>query len=145
MSGRRSMVPIALSISSDPEDHALLEHLLQSAGWHVQTAAKLEDAVFQPHEGVALVLCDQSVSGGCWQDALETTKHLEFPPRLIVTSWFADDLLWAEVLNLGGFDVLMKPFQRDEVLRVTGSAWEHWVADRETSGAPPMSPAAAYA
>jgi len=37
---------------------------------------------------------------------------------LIVTSRVADARLWAEVLNLGGFDVIAKPFHAPEVLHV---------------------------
>ena len=42
---------------------------------------------------------------------------------MIVTSRLADDRLWAEVLNLGGYDVLAKPFDASEVARVVGTAW----------------------
>jgi hypothetical protein len=44
-----------------------------------------------------------------------------FPPSLIVFSCLADEFLWAEVLNLGGFDVRMTPFEPEEVLRVAFS------------------------
>jgi hypothetical protein len=44
-------------------------------------------------------------------------------PRLIVTAPLADEHLWAEVLNLDGFDVLAQPFRPDEVKRVIESAW----------------------
>jgi hypothetical protein len=44
-----------------------------------------------------------------------------FPPNFIVFSCLADEFLWAEVLNLGGFDVLMTPFEPEEVLRVAFS------------------------
>ena len=41
---------------------------------------------------------------------------------LVVTSRIADEWLWAEVLNLGGYDVLAQPFDREEVTRVVRSA-----------------------
>jgi hypothetical protein len=41
----------------------------------------------------------------------------------------ADESLWAQVLNLGGFDVLMTPFEPEEVLRITFAAWSHWECD----------------
>jgi DNA-binding response OmpR family regulator len=47
------------------------------------------------------------------------------PPDLIVASRLADEYLWAEVLNLGGYDVLAKPFNAEEVRRVVGLACEH--------------------
>jgi DNA-binding response OmpR family regulator len=62
---------------------------------------------------------------------LEELGHLPEAPLLIVTSRLADEHLWAEVLNLGGYDVLMKPFDRLEVLRVISLAWLHWKERRE--------------
>jgi DNA-binding response OmpR family regulator len=34
----------------------------------------------------------------------------------------ADEYLWAEVLNLGGYDLLAKPFRDPEVKRVLAAA-----------------------
>ena len=43
---------------------------------------------------------------------------MDTPPALIVTSRLADERLWAEVLNLGAFDLLSKPFDFDEATRI---------------------------
>jgi FixJ family two-component response regulator len=48
------------------------------------------------------------------------------PPLLVVTSKNADDALWAEALNLGAYDVLSKPFDKTEVMRIISLAWLHW-------------------
>ena len=45
---------------------------------------------------------------------------------MIVTSRSADERLWVEALNLGAYDVLAKPFDRDEVLRSVSMAWLNW-------------------
>ena len=47
-------------------------------------------------------------------------------PSLIVTSRLADERLWAEALNLGAYDVLAKPFDSTEAMRVVGAAWRAW-------------------
>jgi len=39
-----------------------------------------------------------------------------------VADRLADDRLWAEVLNLGAYDLLIKPFDTQEVLRTVGLA-----------------------
>jgi hypothetical protein len=41
---------------------------------------------------------------------------------LIVTSRIADERLWSEVLNFGGFDILVQPLDSREVARITKSA-----------------------
>jgi len=50
------------------------------------------------------------------------TSHAPNGPALIVTSNAGDEALWAEVLNLGGYDVLAQPFDQNEVARVIASA-----------------------
>jgi DNA-binding response OmpR family regulator len=67
-----------------------------------------------------LVVCDTEIEDrGSWRDLL---KGQDAGPRfaLIVVSRQADEALWAEVLNLGGSDVLEKPFAAEEVKRVLG-------------------------
>jgi DNA-binding response OmpR family regulator len=54
---------------------------------------------------------------------LEQLARLPDPPALVVTSRIADDSLWAEALNLGAYDVLAKPFDGAEVVRVVSLAW----------------------
>ncbi|MBK9167669.1 MAG: hypothetical protein IPM24_09420 [Bryobacterales bacterium] len=61
-----------------------------------------------------------------WKDLYEELQKRDFPPPLIVTSSIADDCLWAEVLNLGGYDLLVKPFDGQEVARVVSLAWRGW-------------------
>ena len=46
-----------------------------------------------------------------------------------VASDRADERLWAEVLNYGAYDVLAKPFQPAEVLRIVSAAWRGWKQD----------------
>ena len=53
---------------------------------------------------------------------LQPFGTLRLAPPLVVTSRLADDYLWSEVLNLGGWDVLAKPFRQQEVLYVLDSA-----------------------
>ena len=70
---------------------------------------------------------------GTWRDMLERIGRLPQPPFLIVTSRLADGHLWAEALNLGAYDVLAKPFDRNEVVRIVSLAWLHWKDQCETS------------
>ena len=76
-----------------------------------------------------------------WQEILNHLRCLTYPPHLIVTSRTADDRLWAEVLNMGGYDVLAQPFVRDEMVRAVSSAchsFQYQVA-RATAQAPALA------
>jgi DNA-binding response OmpR family regulator len=70
----------------------------------------------------SVVLCEQFLPDGTWRDVFDDLQDAPRPPMLIVCSLLADDRLWAEVLNIGGFDVLMKPFYSNEVTRVVHMA-----------------------
>lgn len=70
----------------------------------------------------AVVLVEADLPTGNWKRLLDRALNLPHSPQLIVFSYFADDRLWAEVLNLGGYDVLATPFESEEVLRTVSSA-----------------------
>jgi len=57
-----------------------------------------------------------------WREFLAFSDTREHAPSVIVTAPFADEPLWAEVLNLGGYDVLAQPFDSNEVTRIVQAA-----------------------
>jgi DNA-binding response OmpR family regulator len=70
-----------------------------------------------------VVITERDLPLGDWKDILAAIQLLPHPPLLVVTSRLADEYLWTEVLNLGGHDVLAKPFQAVELQWVLESAW----------------------
>ena len=133
-----------LSVSADDRDHTNLEAILSHSRWGLLTANNLfaARASILQRTDVSVVLCERDLSPGCWTDILKHTDSMQHPPSLIVTSRVADDRLWSEVLNLGGWDVLAKPFDRNEVLRSVRSAWEHWYRYFEVAARPGVMRAA---
>jgi DNA-binding response OmpR family regulator len=69
------------------------------------------------------VIAERDLPLGDWKDLLAAIRLLPDPPLLIVTSRLADEYLWAEVLNLGGHDVIAKPFLLAELRWVLAGAW----------------------
>ena len=78
---------------------------------------------FLRNHRITVLVCGSVLPDGNWKQLLEGLAVLPAPPSLIVTSKHADDALWAEVLNLGAYDVLSKPFDRAEVTRTISLAW----------------------
>lgn len=76
---------------------------------------------------VPVVIADSGMADGCWKDLLCTLGSSQHPPRLVVASRLADAHLWAEVLNLGGYDVLSKPYDATEVNWAVDSALRNWI------------------
>ena len=68
------------------------------------------------------MICDDQLSDGRWQDLWEVLRWTPVPPVFIVSAYRADERLWAEVLNLGAYDVLAKPYRGAEVTRVLEQA-----------------------
>ncbi len=117
-----------LSISEFQSDHTALRRIIDNTQWRLATADSCGEALQKlGYLDVLVVFCEGSLPDGNWKDVLESIKAFRESPLLVVTSRLADEPLWAEVLNLGGYDVLSKPFVEDEVLRVLASIWSQRV------------------
>lgn len=81
-----------------------------------------------------VVVCEALLPDASWKEVLERTAALKNSPKLIVISSQADELLWAEVLNLGGYDVLPRPLDREEATRVVMLASQNWRNERDRLG-----------
>ena len=122
-----------LSTSPTWADHDTLrnifgQHSIDSEmKWKIISSSTLECAkgIVQRHQ-IPIAISERDLQPGSWRDLLEHMVRMPHLPLLIVTSRLADDRLWAEVLNLGGFDVLAKPFDAIEVTRVAESALRQW-------------------
>ncbi len=119
-----------MSLSSLPADHVFLETALYEAAsptrkWVVTKQADFSCILSDSQkEQFPVVLCDDMLP---WRELLDgPIQKLCAPPLLIVSSRLADERLWAEALNLGAYDVLAKPFDQGEVIRVIESAWLRW-------------------
>jgi DNA-binding response OmpR family regulator len=125
-------VVTVLVISPVEEDHLILRNLFSHSKWHVDGVSKWESArVHLTLHRTPVVICERDLPDGDWKEVLTALSEFDDPPLLIITSRLADDYLWAEVLNLGGYDVLMKPFEPAEVFRVVSLAWLNWKENRE--------------
>ncbi len=123
---------VVLYVSPQEEDHVLLRRIVDGSQWRLHNAGCLASAQFMlDHRDIGVVLSERELLPGKWSDLLEHIALLPHPPLVIVTSRLADERLWAEALNLGAWDVLARPFDRDEVLRSVALAWDHWQDSRK--------------
>jgi DNA-binding response OmpR family regulator len=116
-----------LSVSALDEDHVILRHIFSHSNWQLHCVGNVTEAVeFVRKTPVSVVICERDLPDGNWKDMLSALMIEEPAPVLIVTSRAADDYLWAEVLNLGGGDVLAKPFEAKEVFWSVSMGWNDW-------------------
>jgi DNA-binding NtrC family response regulator len=131
-----------LSVSPLQDDHAAVEAILRkdsrsSIRWKLYTSATLERATALVRiDQIPIVICERDLRPGSWRELLEATALMPHSPLLIVASRLADERLWAEVLNLGGWDVLEKPFNGTEVIRLVESAWRQWQNQQDQHQSP---------
>jgi DNA-binding NtrC family response regulator len=116
-----------LTISPLDADHLSLQAIIGDSTSIQYQARELVSALalLQQHD-IAVVLCERDLLPGSYIDVLEHINTLPNAPSLIVASRIADERLWAEALNLGAWDVLAKPFDRNELVRSVKSAWRHF-------------------
>jgi DNA-binding NtrC family response regulator len=119
-----------LAVSPLSADLVRLREVLSQGTWKLHEASGCCEALALLRcESVQVLLCERDHSDGNWEELLRATATLPDPPNLVVFSRQADESLWAMVLNLGSFDVLIEPFEPEKVLRAILPAWSHWGYD----------------
>jgi len=117
----------ALLVGKYDADASLIHEVFQKLGWRLFEAANRRLAIkYLAREPLQVVIAKTDVPNWNWRHVLNDLQGMANPPQLIVTSRTADESLWAEVLNIGGYDVMALPFERFEVERVTASAYRHF-------------------
>ena len=112
-------------VSKSEADYRTLRQVADLVSQAVVSCADMEEAhsAIRCH-GAQIVVCEARVRDtGNWQELIEEAQAAQ--SLIIVVSRHADERLWAEVLNLGGFDVLALPFDRGELRRSVSSALRH--------------------
>jgi DNA-binding NtrC family response regulator len=116
-----------LAIVPNEEDYRPLEEMFAHSNWTVhRVRTRMEALDCLRACDYPVVLCEVELPDGWWRDVLSDVDRMADHPLLIVTAPHGDTRLWAEVLNLGGFDVLEKPLNRTEVFTVVSFAWHQW-------------------
>lgn len=126
MTKRQDHLVSALAVGTFESDRLLLQDVFRLAGWHLFEARDRRRAMeCLERNPVHVVIAESEVPNWSWKKVLSDLRRLAKPPELIVASRTADDYLWAEVLNIGGYDVLPQPLQREETERVIAAAHRH--------------------
>lgn len=130
---QRSRVGVAgslrrvLAVSPRQEDHIRLREILGEYQWSLHEARTCREALrLLCMDRPPVLICECHLSDGSWVDVLSQSEVLLDAPRVIVAASQPNDRLRADVIHLGGYGVLSKPLDKDEVLRVVNAAWRHW-------------------
>ena len=114
-----------LAVAPEPE-RAELRRMLEHTRWTLIEASTVEEAAATLRQHLSLVLiCESELPDGTWIELLKVAQGLSAPPPVIVAARHADNDFWMQVLNLGGYNVLGKPFAAKEVFEMVSVAWRH--------------------
>jgi response regulator RpfG family c-di-GMP phosphodiesterase len=122
-----SEIGTILSISTNQQDHVCLRQIIGRYQWDLRETASLLCALGvlqQAH--VSVVICERESVPNSLTEVVQEIAATRQPPSLIVTSRVADDKFWSEALNLGAYDVLAKPLEPVEVIRIVSLAALSW-------------------
>jgi DNA-binding response OmpR family regulator len=112
-----------LAVFPAGEDQTSLINIFSRSNWRLQFTCTLRETQTALSVSPGVVISEVQLSDGhCWSDLLDEMQKMECPPPLIVADRLADEHVWAEVLNLGGYDLLAKPFDAKEVLHAVNTA-----------------------
>ena len=113
-------------VSNDDHNRAALRRIFGENGWQIHVSRGISEfrRSLKPRWS-GVVLTETRLPDGTWHDVLSLANTVCPSAQIVVTSRHADEHLWAEVLNCGGFDLLAQPLDRTEVIRVGTSAWLH--------------------
>lgn len=115
-----------LVVSPFSEDEEAIRLSLEEEHWGLAAVQSCDEArsLIRNHRQSLLVVCRDELPDGGWRDLIAELAVAGEKMELIVVSRCADEHLWAEVLNVGGFDLISTPLVPYEVQRVIRSALE---------------------
>jgi DNA-binding response OmpR family regulator len=112
--------PAVVLVTPSVTDRAYLRQIVEQHEMLPVEVATCREALSAVGEsGARVVFCDEKLP---WQDLLSYLAEECNPPRIVVVTDAPCESLCADVINLGGFDVLAKPFADQEVEWVLSTA-----------------------
>ena len=80
--------------------------------------------ILQTNPNVEVILTDPTLPDGSWGDLVAEAPRCGSRAKTVICMRTADPMLWIDVLEGGAFDVLVEPYQPEEVQRIVRAAAE---------------------
>jgi DNA-binding NtrC family response regulator len=111
----------------DIQDRLILREVFPKRGWRLLEAQDRNRAMLHlARDAVQVVVTEFDPPYATWKTLIQDLQRRGLSSQLVVTSRACNDSLWAEVLNLGGYDLLLsQPLDRAELERAIASAARH--------------------
>ncbi|HTS30884.1 MAG TPA: hypothetical protein VMH81_33660 [Bryobacteraceae bacterium] len=108
-----------LFISGNRDDARHLSQMLENLPLVLDHVGSIHQACTMLQQNhYAVILTETAVQDGSWKDVLQMARDCPRELQVLVTDLHGDARLWAEVLNLGAYDLVAQPFYQPEVCRI---------------------------
>ena len=115
----------AIVVTADDKARLCLQKAFAASQWRLIFVKDGHEArALLAAEAVPVLIVDAEMGSPSWRELIEQAPGTKTGNglRIIVLTHRASDRLWAEVYNLGGYDLLSKPLAADDVRWVVQSA-----------------------
>ena len=108
----------------DRERRLPLLDALESCGIEVLPVCDCSEArrMLETKPPVQVVITDSALSDGDWRRVLAIVAQACANIEVVVSLRLGDATLWLDVLEQGGYDVLVEPYQDEEIHRIVEAA-----------------------
>jgi DNA-binding response OmpR family regulator len=108
-------------------DREAVSDCAQATGWKLKLLDTVDQAVSAAgSERVALIIVDRDLSEYDWRRSVQSLANTVSTPCVLLASSVVDPYLFQELVKHGGFDVVPKPIQSKELVRLGRLALAYW-------------------
>ncbi len=131
--------PEFIYIGADQRDRDAAAQVAGDGKWRVTLADSLTAGNACAAAGTAAVifidrdLVDRDIPESDWRSTVHVLAGTRSSPCVVLASSVIDDYLFEEVVKQGGFDILAKPVQTDELRRTVSLALAYWKSRQSKS------------
>jgi DNA-binding NtrC family response regulator len=113
----------AMLVMAQERRQPLLD-VLESCGFEVLPVCDSHEArrMLEAQPAVQVVVTDARLRDGDWRRVIEIVEQGRRRIEVVVCSRLGDPKLWLDVMEQGGCDVLVEPFEHEEVRRIVEAA-----------------------
>ena len=107
-----------IALTRDADGWHALHSIAESEKWMLlwaHTAERAKELIARYRAGV--VICDRDLPNEDWRRVVSELGAIRPAVCTLLASHVADEYLWRELVQQGGFEILAKPFARDRVAR----------------------------
>jgi DNA-binding NtrC family response regulator len=116
-----------LAIGIAGADHSSMKAVALAESWQLISTETLESGLdVIAHRRFSIILLDREVYGSNWRGAIEHLTKAAPGSCILLVSAVNDEYLWREVVQHGGFDVISKPLNGDQLRRQIYHASLFW-------------------